>query len=203
MSTLKGLNEQRLEYIRMTTRLFLEECNHTTILEQLLVAEMHLPLFEVMQVDAPFRGEFIRVYLELEGKGHKVEKVQGIANQMMLAEAVSLSLQLESTDKCFPQRLRACVRLAEEDGVSNFAGCLVEGSESISLPKFISLITGCLKDKMYLLCEQSQQLLMQKLFEYLESEEKGEGAIVFLLKLLTFRAKGKMAELFQMKKALL
>ena len=69
---MKGLNEQCLEYIRMTTQLFLAECNGLTIFEQLLMTEMHLPLFEVMKVDALFRQKFAYLYLGLKEKDYEM-----------------------------------------------------------------------------------------------------------------------------------
>ena len=134
----------------MTTKLFLEEYNATTILEQLLISEMHLPLFEMMKIDGPFRYEFARLYLQLQGKGYKMDKLQKIANQILSDEEVCL--KLGNIGKYFPQKLGAYVRFAEKNEVSNLAGCLVETSRSTSLPDFISLITGCLKGKINILC---------------------------------------------------
>ena len=78
-------------------------------------------------------------------------------------------------------------------------------SKSRTLPKFIELATGSLKDKIHLLDHESQQLLVEKLFEYLSQETEVEcnEAIPFLLSLLTSSARGQLAGLTQMKKTLL
>ena len=70
ISTLTELNENCLEYIRMTTQLFQQECNGKSIFEQLLISGMHLPVFEVMKVDGPFRYEFAHIYLQLRDKDY-------------------------------------------------------------------------------------------------------------------------------------
>ena len=72
ISTLTELNENCLEYIRITTQLFQQECNGKSIFEQLLTAEMHRPLFKVMMIDGPFRYEFARIYLQLRDKGYSL-----------------------------------------------------------------------------------------------------------------------------------
>ena len=61
--TLVPLNEDCLEYIRMTTQLLLEEHGGTTLLEGLMRAGLHLDLFEVLKVDAPFRFQLAKAYL--------------------------------------------------------------------------------------------------------------------------------------------
>ena len=112
VSTLKGLNDQCLEYIRMTTRLFLEESKGETIFERLLVGEMHLPLFEVMKVDAPFRYEFACLYLQVKERDREMAKLGELANQMVSDEEVIS--KLSGIGKYFPEKLAAYVRVAEE-----------------------------------------------------------------------------------------